>query len=143
VRNFPVHVEVRVQPDGRILPIEINPLRFGGWCTTADLTAHAWGFNPYLSFMRGERPDWPAICAARDDRLWSIIVLDNSTGVPGDQVRGFDHAALQARFGRVLECRPVDPARFPLFGFLLVETRAVDAAELDAILVSDLREFLL
>ena len=37
-RNFPVHVEVRVDACRPIVPIEFNPLRFGGWCTTADLT---------------------------------------------------------------------------------------------------------
>ncbi len=141
VRDFPVHVEVRVQPDGRIVPIEINPLRFGGWCTTADLAWHAWGCNPYLSFLRAEKPDWPAICAARDDRLWSVVVLDNTSGVDGTRIDAFDYVAVQARFGRVLECRPVDWRRYPLFGFLLVETAQADAGELDRILVDDLRGF--
>ncbi len=141
VRNFPMHVEVRVQPDGRIVPIEINPLRFGGWCTTADLTPHCWGFNPYLAFLTGMRPDWPAICAGREDHLWSIVVLDNTTGVPGPRVAAFDFEALQARFHRVLDCRPVDHGRFPLFGFLFLETPADQTVELDNILVSDLREF--
>jgi hypothetical protein len=142
LRNLPVHVEVRVQPDGRIVPIEINPQRYGGWCTTADLAARAWGFDPYLSFLRAERPDWPAICAARDERKWSIIVLDNSTGVPGAGILSFDFAALRARFANVLDCRPVDHARYPLFGFLFVETPASGVGELDAILTDDLRDFI-
>jgi len=142
VRNFPVHVEVRIQPDGRIVPIEINPLRFGGWCTTADLTQHSWGFNPYLAFLSGERPDWPAICREREGRVWSIVVLDNTTGVPGQRISNFDYAAVRSRFHRVLDCRPVDFRRFPLFGFLFLETPAARTEELDAILVSDLREFI-
>ena len=141
VRNFPVHVEVRVQPDGSIVPIEINPLRFGGWCTTADLTPHCWGFNPYLAFLNGMRPDWPAICAGREGLLWSIVVLDNTTGVPGAEVASFDFESLRSRFHRVLDCRPVDHRRYPLFGFLFLETPAEETAELDTILVSDLREF--
>ena len=142
VRDFPVHVEVRVGADGAIVPIEINPLRFGGWCTTADLAQYSWGFNPYLAFLRDERPDWPALCRGREGRVWSIIVLDNTTGVAGRDVAGFDYDALQQRFARVLECRPTDFRRFPLFGFLFLETAEEATAELDDILVSDLREFI-
>ncbi|MCB1183551.1 ATP-grasp domain-containing protein [bacterium] len=142
VRGMPVHVEVRVRPDGRIVPIEINPQRYGGWCTTADLARHAWGFDPYASFLRDERPDWPAVCRDRDDRSWSIVVLDNGTGVPGADVKGFDFDGLAARFARVLDCRPVDWRRYPLFGFLFVETPAGRESELAAILADDLRAWL-
>ena len=37
LKNFLVYVELRVDNEGVIYPIEINPLRFGGWCTTGDL----------------------------------------------------------------------------------------------------------
>lgn len=33
VTNFPVHVEIRVKED-KICPIEFNPMRFAGLCTT-------------------------------------------------------------------------------------------------------------
>ena len=39
LKNFPLHTEVRVNEKGEIIPIEVNPMRFGGWCTTADFTA--------------------------------------------------------------------------------------------------------
>ncbi len=38
LKNFPLHTEVRVNDKGNIIPIEVNPMRFGGWCTTADFT---------------------------------------------------------------------------------------------------------
>ena len=123
LRNFPVHVEVRVDAAGKIVPIEINPLRFGGWCTTADLTAMAYGFNPYLAFLDDQRPDWPAIFAARQDRLYSLVVLDNTTGIEPGSIREFDFdARLASRFHKPLEIRPVDHRRFPIFGFLFTET---------------------
>lgn len=50
IKNFPVHVEVRVDEEGTLIPIEVNPMRFGGWCTTADLTNKATGLNPYHCF---------------------------------------------------------------------------------------------
>ena len=141
LRNFPVHVEVRVNRAGEIVPIEINPLRFGGWCTTADLTAMAYGFNPYVAYLNDLRPDWEAIFATRRDKVYSIIVLDNSTGWYGKSIAAFDIDRLTARFQKTLDVRPVDHTTYPLFGFILAETPADDLSELEWILHSDLREF--
>ncbi len=33
LKNFPLHLEMRVTSSGEIIPIEGNPMRFGGWCT--------------------------------------------------------------------------------------------------------------
>lgn len=140
-RDFPVHVEVRVDDAGRIAPIEFNPLRFGGWCTTADLTVLGYGLNPYLAFLNDQRPDWPAIFATRQDLLYSIIVLDNSTGVAAHRIKGFDHDRLATWFTRPLEVRPMDVLQTGVFGFLFTETPANRREELERILHSDLREF--
>ena len=59
--NFPAHVEVRIDSSGKVFPIEINPLRFGGWCTTADLLGIALGYNSYDYFIQNEKPDWERI----------------------------------------------------------------------------------
>ena len=40
IKNFPVHIELRVTKDGKIIPIEVNPMRFAGWCTT-DVAKYA------------------------------------------------------------------------------------------------------
>jgi len=143
LRNFPLHVELRVDSNGTLAPIEVNPLRFGGWCTTADLTAMAYGVNPYLYFLQDRRPDWAEVFAGREDTLFSVIVLDNSTGVPGKDIGGFDYEALRARFHKPLALRKADFRRFPLFGFIFAETDPAHREELDFILTSDLREFLL
>lgn len=140
--SFPIHLELRRREDGVLLPIEVNPLRFGGWCTTADLAATAFAYNPYVCYFRGQRPDWKAILAGREEALYAIVVLDNSTGIPGGEIRGFDWDKLGSRFRRILAVRPVDYRAYPVFGFLFLECRAGDHRELDAILRSDLREFL-
>lgn len=140
-RDFPVHVELRVDAAGRIVPIEFNPLRFGGWCTTADLTLLGYGLNPYLAYLEDARPDWPAVFAARRDKLYSVVVLDDSTGIPAHRIAGFDHDRLAARFTRVLEMRPMDVRRTGVFGFLFLETPAARREELEWVLRSDLREF--
>jgi len=140
VRNFPVHVEVR-RTDKGIVPIEVNPLRFGGWCTTADVTAAAYGFNPYVYYFENKRPNWEEIFASREGLLYSLIILDNSTGCPNAAIKAFDYDSLLASFENPLELRELDYKKFPVFGFLFTETHKENAAELERILKSDLKEY--
>jgi len=141
IRNFPVHIELRRTDDGSLLPIEVNPMRFGGWCTTADMTSKAYGFNPYLYYYRGQKPDWTQLLAGKEGKLFSMIVLDNSTGVPSEHITAFDFDKLLGTFEKPLELRLIDHKKFHVFGFLFVETRADNMEELEAILRSDLREY--
>ena len=142
VKNFPIHVELRRGSDGVLLPIEFNPMRFGGWCTTADLSALAYGFNPYLYFYTQAKPDWPEILKGKEGSLFSIIVLDNSTGFTGVEIASFDYKKLLSGFRRPLELRKTDHKKYPLFGFLFTETIEEEFAELQRILDSDLREYI-
>jgi len=116
-------------------------LRFGGWCTTADLTAQAFGMDPYLAWFRAEVPDWPAVLDGHEGETYAIVVLDDSTGMDPAQIRSFDLDAVAARFGHVIEVRPIDRREYPVFGFLFVRTPSSDLSELEAILTSDLSEY--
>ena len=139
--NFPVHVEVRRSDADKIVPIEVNPLRFGGWCTTADMTAASYGFNPYVYYFENKKPNWDEILSTRAGKLYSLVVLDNSTGYAGEEIVDFDYDALLATFENPLELRKVDYKEFPVFGFLFLETRDENFGELERVLKADLREF--
>ncbi|NVO18650.1 MAG: ATP-grasp domain-containing protein [Bacteroidetes bacterium] len=141
MKNFPLHVEVRIDENGRCVPIEVNPLRFGGWCTTADTTWFAYGINSYEYFLNNIKPDWPALLAKKDDSLFSLVVLNNSTGIPGKEIRSFNFDQLLTHFQKPLELRKVDHTAFPLFGFLFIETNETNTQELEWILKDNLREF--
>jgi len=141
VRNFPVHVEVRINQEGKLMPIEINALRFGGWCTTADMTSYAFGFNPYEYFLKGQKPDWKSVLSKINDSLYSIIVLDNSTGYDGEMIKTFDYDLLCSGFANLLELRKVDYKEYPVFGFIFAEIKRDAFAEIEQISVSDLREY--
>ena len=142
VRNFPVHVELRRTAAGELIPIEVNPMRFGGWCSTPDLAYLAYGLNPYLYYARQQKPDWEQLLHGKENKLFSVIVLDNSTGKSADEIRAFDYAACLARFAKPLELRKIDYHRHPLFAFLFVETRTDHQEELRSILQSRLNEFI-
>ena len=141
VHNLPVHVEVRIDAGGTIWPIEVNPMRFGGWCTTADLTHLAFGVNPYACYFEQGRPDWDEALRDKQGQVFAIVALGNSTGIDGEDIQSFEHEALLARFERPLELRKTDHRRYPIFGFVFTQTRAENFAELDWALRSDLREF--
>ena len=141
IKTFPVHVELR-RDNNNLMPLEINPMRFGGWCTTPDITYLSYGFNPYVYYYSQKFPDWQKILKEKDDKIFAIIVLDNSTGIPGDKIKSFNYEKLLSRFEKPLELRKVDFKKFPLFGILFTETREDNFDELKYILNSNLSEFI-
>jgi len=123
------------------MPIEINALRFGGWCTTADMTFYAFGFNPYEYYFNNIKPDWESILAQSKDSLYSIMVLDNSTGMDPQIIKSFDYDLLCADFKKVLELRKIDYKEYPVFGFLFTENSGNDFDEIEKISASNLKEY--
>ena len=140
LKNFPLHIEIRVNDD-QIIPIEGNPMRFGGWCTTPDLAFHAWGFNPYIYYSEQRKPNWEKILNRADDAYYSLILLGNATGYSADEIESFNYQNLLRSFSDPLELRKIDYHEFPIFGFLFAKTEKENFAELDKILVSDFKEF--
>jgi len=142
LKNFPCHVELRIDKKGRMIPIEINPMRFGGWCTTADLALMAWDFNPYLYYLNDEKPQWSEILKNKKNKIYSVVVLDNSTSLSGENIMNFDYDKLLSGFQKPLELRKINYKKYPVFGFLFVETEKDKMDELYDILKSSLDEFI-
>jgi hypothetical protein len=142
LQNFPLHTEVRITAKGEIIPIEINPLRFGAWCTTADVTHNAFGFNPYEYYYFKKRPNWDELLKNKEGKLYSLIVLDNSTGIAGKEIQSFNYKKVKQQFRKVFEIREVDYKTYPVFGFIFTETLESEYAELESILKSDLKEYI-
>ncbi len=141
IRNFPVHIEVRVDDNEKLVPIEVNPMRFGGWCTTADLTNKATGLNPYHCFLNNIQPDWDETLNEMDEDIYSLIILDNSTGVPVEDILKFDYEKLLKQFSNPLELRKTDYETYSIFGMLFTQSKKVDFIEIENILTSRLKEF--
>ena len=142
LQNFPCHVEVRITQDGVIAPIEVNPLRFGGWCSTPDLAWYAFGINLYEYLFEQKKPDWDVLLKGKEKLVYSNIVLNNSTGTEGKFIGAFDYDKLLSHFEKPLELRKADFTKFPIFGFLFCETRSENMQELERILMSDLKEYI-
>jgi len=142
IKNFPAHVELRIDAEGRINPIEINPLRFGGWCTTADLLGIATGFSPYDLYLKNEKPDWNQVFKGKSKNKFSIIVLNNNSGYVPEEIDYFDYELLAKDFEEPLVIRKMDVEKYSVFGFVFAETSPGKEEELNNILTSDLRKYI-
>ncbi len=142
LKNFPTHVEIRIDNKGKLTPIEINPMRFGGWCTTADLSWYSYGINSYNYFFESKIPDWKQIFESKKDKIFSIIILDNNSGIDAKDIEKFDYNLLYQDFENLLDLRKIDVNKFPLFGILFIETTKDNEEELNQILKSNLIKYI-
>ena len=143
LRNFPAHAELRIDAGGNIQPIEINPLRYGGLCTTGDLPGIGIGYNSYNYYHKNMKPDWDMIYRDKTDKIYSLIVLNNNSGFEPEEIRKFDYDLLSRDFENPLLIRQMSIRDLPVFGFVFAETRKNNEAELENILVSDLKKYII
>jgi len=125
IKNFPMHIELRVKEDGTIVPIEINPMRFAGWCTT-DVAKYAWGINPYECFYNQEMPDWNSILAAAGKDVYYFSMAEVPMGMDRSKIEGFDYGRYLSNFSNVLEVRRINPKENPLFAIIFGSTTCKD-----------------
>ncbi len=138
VRNFPAHIEVRVAGE-TVFPIEFNPLRFMGLGGT-DITLYGYGYRTYEAFLDDEMPDFEAAFAGKDDKMYTMSLLNAPEGITGDEV--FDYEALAAHFTNVLYMRAFDVNRVGAYGYIFLEVDKNTVDELEFLKTSDLKEFL-
>lgn len=143
LKNFPIHIEVRIDANGIIIPIEVNPMRFGGWCTTGDMAWYAYGINSYEHFLYGKKPNWDEIFKNKEGEKYSLILLDNTSGIPQENIKLFDYDLLLKDFEKPLLLRKVAMKEYPVFGFVFTETSEGNEEELKQILTSNLRKYII
>jgi hypothetical protein len=143
IKSFPSHIEIRVDSVGEIHLIEANPLRFGGWCTTGDLAQYAYGINAYKYFIENRKPDWDKILSNNGGKIYSIIVLNNNSGIEPSEIASFNYKLLQNDFENILDIRKLEISKYSIFGFAFTETSTNNETELDRILVSDLKKYII
>lgn len=145
LKDFPVHAELRADPELGLTPIEVNPLRFAGWCCT-DVAEHAWGLNPYRVFLQGQRPDWGQVLdAAREragDAVTAIVVADLPPDLDRERITGVDYDRFAAAFSDLLELRRMDYTAYSVMAFAFVQVPEGELGELEAMLGQDMRKYL-
>ena len=125
IRNFPMHIEIRVTADGRIIPIEVNPMRFAGWCTT-DVAKYTWGINVYECFYNQKRPDWNNILANAGKDVFYFSMAEVPAGMDRKKIQGFQYERFLSNYSNVLEVRRINPKNNPLFAIIFGSTKNKD-----------------
>lgn len=142
LKNFPLHLEIRIDENGIIKPIEINPQRFGGWCTTGDLSFYAFGFNSYQYFFLNKKPNWDVIFENKKDDIYSIILLNNNSGIKSSEIASFNFEMLEQDLENIVVLRKLDFIKYSAFGILFTKTSEGNEKELEGILNSDLNRYI-
>jgi hypothetical protein len=135
---FPLHMEVRIKPNGVLVPIEVNPMRFAGaW--TCDLVRHAYGHNLYEHYWLQTKPDWEGILAVSDESVYSFFCAELPSDYPLGSIERVHERAFIHQFSEVLEYRSMyvmDPKTFAVVFY-----RSRDLEENRRLLALDLTEF--
>ncbi len=139
ITNFPFHFEVRI--DGEIMiPIEMNPLRFAGWCTT-DIAYYSYGLNTYEYFFRNEKPNWEKILKEKDV-TYAMVIMDKKKNILQDK-RMFAYERLQEKYQEILKIREVDYHTHSIYGFLFLKIQTKKEEWFQKILEEDFDQFLI
>lgn len=137
LKNFPMHIEFRY--DGKkAVPIEINPLRFTGFCLN-ELQVFISGQHPMLSFLRGRRVSKEEMWKGKENLTYAFTVLDLPSGC---EDKAFNAEKFSADFHDVIDVRlvPDKTSGVAATVFLKIETENLQA--FDRIMSLDMREYM-
>lgn len=139
LKRFPFHLEVRSTPDGRIVPIELNPLRFAGIGTT-EIAEYSYGINVYRHFFQETAPDWSAILANEDDSIFSFFCADIPSDIYGAGDLVIRDRELTREFSELLEYRILDERESSTFAVAFFRTE--NESEVQSLMGLDLARFM-
>lgn len=135
--NIPIHMEIRVE-NGKIVPIEINPLRFAGLCLN-EIHFYIAGQHPLSYFFSGTHPDYNAMWKGKENKTFSFSIIEK----PEDsQNAALDIEKLKHEFSKILEVRLVDSPKLNIFAFVFSEIETSNKMELNNILNLDVTKLL-
>jgi ATP-grasp domain len=102
VTNLPMHCEFKLDDD-ELMPIEINPLRFGGM-GFGNAIYHALKINPYTCFLNNIEPDWQTIWQDRSEDIFCFFIAYNGANINVNKSKP-NRERLKQQFTEVLlEC---------------------------------------
>lgn len=115
---LPIHAEFRLAGDKTLLPIELNPLRYGGF-GFADLSYYAYDQCPYFSFFLDHKYDWKKIWNnRRRNKYYAWVLAYNGARVDTSEINIDNvHAKLCAFIGDkpLLHYQELDYRNNPVF----------------------------
>lgn len=137
LKNFPMHIEFRY--DGKMaIPIEINPLRFAGFCLN-ELQTHISGIHPIMAYLNDIHITREQMWQGKENDTYSFLVLERPADVPDNMA--FDMGKFRADFMHVLELRPV-AAKVGVAATAFIRTDKAHEYEFDKVLHLDMHDYM-
>ena len=141
IRNFPMHIEFRVDENKKIGIIEANPMRFAGLCVT-DLAYFAWGTNNYKLFFEQKAPDWNQILTGKEGKIYAMIVGNVPSDINLRDIKSIDYKKFAKKFRKPLDIRKINYREFPLFAIVFAEFDEKNLAEMNEFLTDDFKDII-
>lgn len=137
-KNYPFHLELRAN-DEKIIPIEINPMRFCGWCIT-DIAQNAWGINVYEYYFKNLKPNWSEILKNSTDDYFYFTIGDIPQDIDRKDIKEIDFKKYLKNISNPLVVRKIDYQTNPVFAIVFARTEKLE--EIEDILKIDMKEFI-
>jgi hypothetical protein len=135
--NIPVHMELRVENE-KIIPIEINPLRFAGLCLN-ELHTHITGKHPLSYYFLRARPDYDSYWKGKENKTFCFTIIEKPEKTRN---KNLDIEKIQPEFSNILEIRKVKNPKLPIYAFIFSEMDSSNQAEINRILHLDINNYL-
>lgn len=136
IRNFPIHAEFKLEND-RLVPIEMNPLRYGGF-GLADLAFHAFGFNPFLAYFTNFKPNWDEIWQGKSEYNYGWVLGYNGTDIDVN-IQEPDHENFRKYMGNILHYVKINHTENPVFA--IAYFKDTNPESLQRILTTEFNDF--
>lgn len=117
LKDFPIHIEFRYNGE-KAIPIEINPMRFAGFCLN-ELQLHIGGIHPVESFFKGLVPDYEKMWQGKENEVFSFVVFERPSNSGNVKI---DRCALAKIFSDILETREYADPSIGILATLFIKT---------------------
>lgn len=121
--NMPIHGEFKLHK-GKLTPVELNPLRFSS-DGFADLSYHAFGFNPFLCFAQNCSPDWKKVWQGREEKVHAFYLGYNGSDLDTSKVRP-DLRNFRRLFSNILADTAMNYQSTLAFSVMYIEETSLD-----------------
>jgi hypothetical protein len=126
--NIPVHLELRVDENNNIVPIEMNPLRFAGMCLN-ELNFYITGKHPLIFYFSNIVPDYKNMWTGYENEFFYFSIIEK----PIDSNRTKTNK-IRSAYPNILELRMLENSSLDIEAFVFSKTNS--ETELENILAS-------
>ena len=138
LHDFPMHIEFRY--DGKkAIPIEINPLRFAGFCLN-ELQTHISGVHPIVAYLENIHLSKEEMWRGKEKDTYSFLVLERPADAAAEE--RFNEKKFRERMMDVLELRPLADPTVGVAATAFIRTDDAHREELEHILHLDMHEYM-